>query len=115
MVGEARVVTWGEAGRILVWCSVVCGVVWAVLALLGEYQLPVAAPVVMLLVQWFWDRHRHWGAGVAAGLSGAAVVFVLVDGLRPHLDRLTADALATEAGAAVALVVFTGWARLRRA
>ncbi|MFE0727682.1 hypothetical protein [Streptomyces antibioticus] len=114
-MGEARAVTWGEAGRMLVWCSVVCGAVWAVLALLGEYQLPVAAPVVLLLVQWFWTRHRHWGAGVAAGLGGAAVVFLLVDALRPHLDRLTADTLATEAGATVALAVFTGWARLRRA
>ncbi|MEU3276175.1 hypothetical protein [Streptomyces antibioticus] len=107
--------TWGEAGRMLVWCSVVCGAVWAVLALLGEYQLPVAAPVVVLLVQWFWVRHRHWRAGVMAGFSGSAVVFLLVDALRPHLDRLSADVMATEAGVVVALAVFTLCARPRRA
>ncbi|MEH0550868.1 hypothetical protein [Streptomyces sp. B21-101] len=111
---EARPVTWGETAWMLTWCSAVCGSAWAVLALLGERHLPVSAPVVMLLAQWFWARHRRWGAGVVAGLSGSGVVFALVDGLRPHLDKLFADALATEAGAVVALVVFTGCSRLRR-
>ncbi|MFF2211469.1 hypothetical protein [Streptomyces antibioticus] len=114
-MGEARAVTWGEAGRMLVWCSVVSGAVWAVLALLGQDQLPVAGPVVMLLGQWFWVRHRHWRAGAMAAFSGSVVVFLLVDALRPHLDRLSADTLATEAGVAVALAVFTVCARPRRA
>ncbi|KUO23160.1 hypothetical protein AQJ91_00085 [Streptomyces dysideae] len=89
---------WGEAARMMVGCSAVCALAWAVLALLGEPQLPVTAPVVMFLGQWFWTRHRHWGAGAMAVLTGSPVVFVLVDRLRPHLDRLLADAVATEAG-----------------
>jgi hypothetical protein len=110
-VAEAGSVTWGEMAHMVAWCSAVCGAAWAAPALLSEPQLPVAAPVVMLLGQWFGARHRLWGAGAMAALSGSVVVFALADGLRPHLDKLLADALATEAGAVVALVVFTGCSR----
>ncbi|MGW0316453.1 hypothetical protein [Streptomyces flavidovirens] len=41
------------------------------------------------------------------------MVFVLVDDLRPRLDRLLADAAATEAGVLVALIVFTSCSQLR--
>ncbi|MEV8311919.1 hypothetical protein AB0P36_32505 [Streptomyces flavidovirens] len=41
------------------------------------------------------------------------MVFVLVDHPRPRLNRLLADAAATEAGVLVALVVFTSCSRLR--
>ncbi|MGW3647785.1 hypothetical protein [Streptomyces sp. NPDC000878] len=71
-------------------------------------------PVGMLLIQWFWARHRYWGAGVMAGLSGSTVLFALVDVVQPHLDKLLADALATEVATVVALVVFTGCSRVRR-
>lgn len=113
VVSEIRPVTWGEAARMMVACSVVCALACAALALLGEPQLPVTAPVVMLLAQWFWTRHPYWGPGVVAALTGSPVVFVLVDHLRPRLDRLLADAAATEAGVLVALVVFTACSRLR--
>ncbi|WP_367322631.1 hypothetical protein [Streptomyces sp. HUAS ZL42] len=113
-MAEAKPVTWSETARVLAWCSAVCGATWAVLALSGERQLPVAAPVMMLLARWFCARHRRrWGAGATAALSGAAAAFILVDGLRPHMDRLVADTLATEAGAAVALVVVTACSRIR--
>lgn len=113
MAHEARPVEWSEAAWMLVACSVVCALACAVLALLGEPQLPVTAPVVMLLAQWFWTRHRRWGAGAIAAIAGSPVVFVLADRLRPRLDRLLADTAATEAGVLVALVVFTGCSRLR--
>ncbi|TFV33206.1 hypothetical protein E4K10_30530 [Streptomyces sp. T1317-0309] len=112
---RARLVAWSEAAWMLVGCTMVCGLAAAVLALLGERQLPVAAPVVMLLGQWFFARHRLWGAGAAAALTGSAVVLALVDHLRLYLDRLLADTVATEAGAVVALVVFTGCSWLRSA
>ena len=99
----------------LVGCSMVCALVYAVLALFGERTLPVAGPVTMLLSRWFWIRHRLWGAGAVAALTGSGVLFALLDELRPHLDQPLADTVATEAGTVVALVVFTTCSRLRSA
>jgi hypothetical protein len=67
-------------------------------------------------VQWFWTRHRSWPAGIAAGLIGAAVLFGLVDILRPELDRYIADALATGAAAtaSVAMLIQLGRVSGRR-
>ncbi|MFF8917301.1 hypothetical protein ACF08M_29325 [Streptomyces sp. NPDC015032] len=58
-------------------------------------------------MQWFWARHRSWTAGIAAGLIGAAVLFGLVDILRPELGRYVADALATGAAATASVAVLT--------
>ncbi|MDQ0831420.1 hypothetical protein QF032_003264 [Streptomyces achromogenes] len=106
-------VAWSDTAWRAIGCSVLCGLAYAVLALLGEDQLPVSAPVVMVLARWFWLRHGLWGPGAVAALAGTAVAFLVADALRPSLDRLPADTLATEAGLLVALVVFTVCSRLR--
>ncbi|GED90490.1 hypothetical protein TNCT6_75750 [Streptomyces sp. 6-11-2] len=100
-------VPWSEAALVAVACWAVSGLGYGVLAALDEPHLPVAPLIGMGLVQWFWARHRFWPAAVAAGLAGAAVLFALVDVLRPGLGRSVADALATGAAATVALAVFT--------
>ncbi|MFF9128104.1 hypothetical protein ACF09J_33425 [Streptomyces sp. NPDC014889] len=102
-----RVVPWSEAAFVAVVCWVVSGLGYGVFAALDEPQLPVAPLIGMGLGQWFWVRHRCWPAAVAAGLTGFAVLFALVDTLRPGLGRYVADALATGAAATVALAVFT--------
>ncbi|MFG2951325.1 hypothetical protein [Streptomyces adustus] len=91
---------------------VVCAVAWGVLTLLDETTLPLGAPVVMLLANWFWSRHRYWVAGAAATCAGSAVALVLIDLARSHLDRIAADAWVVAAAATVALVVFAGASRL---
>ncbi|MFF4795961.1 transposase family protein, partial [Streptomyces sp. NPDC001276] len=95
-------------------CVVVLALTWAALELLDGRQFPVAAPPVMVLGRWFYDRHRHWGAGLVATVSGSVVVFTSVDQLRPHLDRLLADTTATAARLVVAMAVFTVCLRVRR-
>lgn len=112
-MGEWRGVPWREAAQVIVVSWVVCGVAWGILSLLDESMLPLAAPVVLLLVNWFWYRHRYWAAGAAAVCVGSAVAFILADLARPHLDQITAGALATAGAATVALVVFTGASRLK--
>ncbi|MFB6962291.1 hypothetical protein ACFCYB_36265 [Streptomyces sp. NPDC056309] len=89
-------------------------ITWAALELFDEGQFPVAAPVVMVLGRWFYNRHRHWGAGLVAAVSGSVVVFTLVDRLRPQMERLLADATATAVGLVVAMAVFTVCSRVRR-
>ncbi|MFD9006986.1 hypothetical protein ACFV0T_39640 [Streptomyces sp. NPDC059582] len=111
-MSEIRGVPWRETARVMALCWAVCGVAYSILNVLDEPTLPIAAPVVMLLVRWFWDRHRHWAAGAAATFAGSAVVFVLTDLARPHWDRIAVDALGTAAGATVALVFFAGASRL---
>ncbi|MFB6838090.1 hypothetical protein [Streptomyces sp. NPDC056361] len=111
-MGDIRGVSWRETAQVMALCWAVCAVAYAVLNLLDQPTLPIAAPVVMLLARWFWDRHRHWAAGAAAAFAGSVVVFVLADLTRPHWHRITADALATAAATTVALVVFTGASRL---
>ncbi|MEU9581013.1 hypothetical protein [Streptomyces chilikensis] len=78
-----------------------------------EPQLSVAPIVGGGLVQWFWARHRSWPAGFAAGFAGAAVLFALVDTLRPELGRYVADALATGAAATVSVALLTLAGRVR--
>jgi hypothetical protein len=114
VVSERRPVTWVEAAEVSAVCAVMLAATWAVLDWLDERQFPVTAPVVMVLAQWFVTRHRHWGAGPAAAVTGSVVLFVLVDRLRPHLDRLLADTTATAAGLVVAMAVFTVGSRVRR-
>ncbi|PZH01474.1 hypothetical protein C1I97_22395 [Streptomyces sp. NTH33] len=114
VVSERRPVTWAEAAKVSVQCAVVLAVTWAALDQLGERQLPVAAPLVFVLARWFFTGRRHWGAGLAAAVTGSAVLFVLADRLRPRPDRLLADTVATAVGLAVALAVFTLGSRVRR-
>ncbi|WP_392749605.1 hypothetical protein [Streptomyces sp. LN590] len=111
-MSDVRGVPWRETARVTALCWVVCTVAYAILNLIDQPTLPIAAPVVMLLARWFWDRHRHRAAGAAAAFAGSAVVFVLTDLARLHWDRIAADALTTAAGATVALAVFTGASRL---
>ncbi|MEU6497210.1 hypothetical protein ABZ890_43800 [Streptomyces sp. NPDC046984] len=105
-------VAWRESAAVLTGCWAVCGLTYGVLRMLDTPTVPIAAPVVILLVQWCVARHRHWTAAVAAFCLGSFSVFLLVDTLRQQLARLDADALATAAGAFVALVVFTGASRI---
>ncbi|MFD9603113.1 hypothetical protein [Streptomyces sp. NPDC059970] len=89
-------------------------ITWAVLELIGERHVPVVAPMMVVLTRWFYNRHRHWGAGLVAAVSGSPVVFVLDDRLRPPMERLLADATATAVGLVVAMVVFTVCSPMRR-
>ncbi|MGW9025500.1 hypothetical protein ACWGQ5_14965 [Streptomyces sp. NPDC055722] len=109
-----RGVPWREAFRTTGFCWALCAVVAAFLSLFGgvEDGLPVAAPVVVVLTRWFWERHRYWVAGIAATLAGSLGVGFLVDLTRPHLGNLYGDALATAVGATVAVVAFTAVSRL---
>ncbi|MFI8306759.1 hypothetical protein ACIF80_25635 [Streptomyces sp. NPDC085927] len=102
---------WSEAALVAVACWVVSVLGYGVLAALDEPRLSVAPLVGMGLLQWFWTRRRSWPAGVAAGLVGVAVLFALVDLLRPELSRYIADALATGTAATVSVVVLTAVGR----
>ncbi|MEU6755712.1 hypothetical protein [Streptomyces sp. NPDC046685] len=108
-----RAVPWSEAALVAVACWAVSGLGYTASAVLNEPQLSVAPLVGAGLVQWFWARHRSWPAGVAAGLVGAAVLFALVDILRPELGRYVADALAAGAAATVSVAVLALVGRLR--
>lgn len=57
-MGGVRGVPWREAAQVAALCWVVCVLAYAVLSLLDIKQLHVAAPVVILLGRWFWDRGR---------------------------------------------------------
>ncbi|WP_411082995.1 hypothetical protein [Streptomyces sp. cmx-18-6] len=102
----SRAVAWSEAALVAVACWVVSGLGCGVLVALDRQHFSVAPLVGTGLVQWFWARHRSWPAGVAAGLVGAVVLFVLIDALRPELGRHVGDMLATGAAATVSLAVF---------
>ncbi|MFJ1650514.1 hypothetical protein ACIOC2_03675 [Streptomyces sp. NPDC088337] len=114
VVGGDRPVTWAEAARVAAGCGVVLALTWAALEFFDERQFPVAAPVVMVLGRWFYNRHRHWGAGLVAAVVGSIVVGTLADRLRPDVDRLLADTTASAAGLVVAMAVFTVCSRVRR-
>ncbi|MFE7860145.1 hypothetical protein [Streptomyces sp. NPDC057403] len=104
---------WREAMLVLVGCWTICGLGYALAGALDEPTLPLAMPIIMFLTQWFWNRHRCWGAGVAATITGSITAFALVDKLRPSMDTLDANALALGVGLFVAVSVFTGVCRLR--
>ncbi|HZF90257.1 hypothetical protein [Streptomyces sp.] len=106
-MGGAKAVSWGETALVLMGCWALCALGYGVVWLLDDPTLPAAAPAVMALGHWFWRRHRSWPAAALAAVAGAAVLFWLLDSLRPRLDRITADALSTGAGVLAALVVFT--------
>ncbi|MDG9720682.1 hypothetical protein [Streptomyces sp. DH24] len=105
--------SWSEAVLVAAACWAVSVLGYGVLAALDEPQLSVAPLIGAGLLQWFWARHRSWPAGVAAGLAGAAVLFGLVDVLRPELGRYVADALATGTAATVSVAVLTLVGRVR--
>ncbi|WP_432077196.1 hypothetical protein [Streptomyces wuyuanensis] len=108
-----RSVSWSEAALVAAACWVVSGLGYTASAALDEPQLSVAPLIGAGLMQWFWARHRSWPAGIAAGLVGVAVLFGLVDILRPELGRYVADALATGASAAASVAVLTLLGRVR--
>ncbi|MFE4414121.1 hypothetical protein [Streptomyces sp. NPDC056821] len=105
-------VMWAEAARVAVGCAVVLVITWAALELSDERHVPVAGPLVMALGWWFYNMHRHWGAGLVAAVS-SVVVFTVAD-RRPHVERLLADTMATAAGLLVAVAMFTVCFRVRR-
>ncbi|MER7741952.1 hypothetical protein ABTX34_27180 [Streptomyces sp. NPDC096538] len=108
-----RSVSWSEAALVAAACWAISVPGYAASAALDEPQLSVAPLIGAGLVQWFWARHRSWPAGFAAGFAGAAVLFALVDILRPELGRYVADALATGAAATVSVAVLTLVGRVR--
>ncbi|MFG3498857.1 hypothetical protein [Streptomyces sp. NPDC047928] len=105
--------SWREAALVAAACWAVSVLGYTASAALDEPQLSVAPLVGAGLMQWFWARHRSWPAGVAACLVGAAVLFALVDSLRPELGRYIADALATGAAATISVAVLTLVGRVR--
>ena len=111
---DVRGVPWREAVRKIGFCWALCAAAVAFLSLFRgqEGSLPVAAPVVMVLTRWFWERHRYWVPGIAATFTGSLVVGFLVDLTRPRLGNLYAQGLATAVGATVAIIVFTAVSRL---
>ena len=112
-MSDVRGVPWREAWRTVAYCWAVSAVVVAFLSFFEDSDgLPVAAPVVILLARWFWERHRYRAAGAAAAIAGCAGVGVLIDLTRPHLGRMPADALSTAVGATLAIAVFTAVSRL---
>ncbi|MGA5166691.1 MULTISPECIES: hypothetical protein [Streptomyces] len=112
-MSAARAVSWGETAWVLMGCWALCGLGHGVVALLDDPTLPASAPVVLLLGHWFFARHRHWAAGALAAVAGSVALLVLLESLRPRMDRITADALSTGAGVLLALLVFTAVARAR--
>ncbi|MFE7513073.1 hypothetical protein ACFU8I_17915 [Streptomyces sp. NPDC057540] len=104
----------GEAGWVVAGCWAWCALSVAVLSLPGGRSLPVALPVMVVLVWWFWGR-RDWAAGVAAGCAGSFLVLAAVDRLRPLTGRAVADPLTVGLGATVAVAVFVLIARARTA
>ncbi|MFD8827837.1 hypothetical protein ACFV1C_36565 [Streptomyces sp. NPDC059605] len=102
-----RSVSWREAALVAAACWAVSGLGYTASVALDEPQLSVAPLIGIGLVQWFRTRHRSWPAGIAAGAAGVAVLFGLVDALRPELGRYVADALATGAAATVSAAVLT--------
>ncbi|MEU0340430.1 hypothetical protein ABZ092_16075 [Streptomyces bobili] len=108
-----RNVAWSEAALAAAACWAVSVLGCTASAALAEPQLSVALFIGAGLMQWFWARHRSWPAGVAADLVGAAVLFALVDSLRPELGRYVADALAPGAAATVSVAVPTLVGRVR--
>ncbi|MFE6775618.1 hypothetical protein [Streptomyces sp. NPDC057702] len=107
-------VSWREAALAVAGCWALCAVGYVVLWALDEPTLSVAPLLGWPLARWFWTRHRYWGPGVAATVVGCLTVFALLDGLRRHLARLTAETLAIGLAALAALLVFTLASRLRR-
>lgn len=108
-----RSVSWSEAVLVAAACWAVSILGYAASAALDEPRLSVAPLIGAGLVQWFWARHRSWPAGFAAGFVGAAVLFALVDSLRPELVWYVADALATGAAATVSVTLLTLVGRVR--
>lgn len=106
-------VSWREAALVAAACWAVGVLGYTASAALDEPRLSVAPLIGAGLTRWFLTRHRSWPAGVAAGLVGAAVLFALVDSLRPELGRYVADALATGSAATVSVAVLTLVGRVR--
>lgn len=108
-------VPWREAARIGALCWAVLAVVYGILHLFHQTDtFPIGFPVVVLMANWFMNRHRYWVPGGVAALVGSLVTFALIDVARLHLDRLTADTLSVATGSAVSVLVFTAASRLTR-
>ncbi|MFE9921136.1 hypothetical protein ACFYQA_06030 [Streptomyces sp. NPDC005774] len=103
----SRFVPWREAVLVVTVCWATGGLGYVVLTLLDEPHLSTAPLIGIGLVQWSFTRHRCWPAALAAVLAGTAVLFGLVDALRPRLDSPLAETLATGVAASVAVAVFT--------
>jgi len=105
---NVRGVPWPEAGRRLLGCWALCAVMAGILSLPGEWSPGLAVgPMMMLLVPWFWQQHRYWIAGGAAGVAGAIVAFLVVDTVRPNMRDYVAEPLGVAIGVTLSLAVFT--------
>ncbi|WP_075693052.1 hypothetical protein [Streptomyces acidiscabies] len=107
-------VSWGEAAFVTLAGFAVIAVTAGILSLVGEETGMLAYPVLLLLVQWFFARHRFWGAAVAAGVAAAVVMVVLLEPLRDQFGRSFADSLTLASGLLSAMIAFKLTTRPRR-
>ncbi|MHC5903590.1 hypothetical protein ACVNF4_06695 [Streptomyces sp. S6] len=108
-------VRWAETALVTLTGFALIGVAGAFLWLLDGDSGMLPFPVLILLTQWFFSRHRFWGAGVAAGVVGTAGGVLLLEPLRDQFDRLAADALLVAFMLVIAMITFTLGTRLRKA
>ncbi|MET8982586.1 hypothetical protein ABZX85_44115 [Streptomyces sp. NPDC004539] len=108
-------VPWTEAALVTLGGFVLIGVAWGFLWLVDGDSGMLPYSVMVFLAQWFFTRHRFWGAAVAAGLVGTAVGFLLLAPLREQFGKPLADVLVIASALVSAMIVFTLRARPRKA
>ncbi|MFI5758159.1 hypothetical protein [Streptomyces sp. NPDC051569] len=111
-MNRAPALSWRETATVLAGCWIYCVLATLLLHLLDAPSIPIPPLLLAGLTQWFFVRHRYWIAGVVAACGGMVVAFTLLDDMRVHLDRITADGMTTAAAALVSLTLFTGMSRV---
>jgi phosphatidylserine synthase len=104
----SRRITWKQALRLVTGVWLLLGGAFAVLRITGGEGLPVPMPAVMFLGNWYYHHRREqkWPA-VGAAIIGCTVALLLVDRLRDHMDRLSADTLTSAAAVVPAALILT--------
>jgi phosphatidylserine synthase len=103
----SRRITWKQALRLVTGVWLLLGGAFAVLRMTGDEGLPVPMPAVMFLGNWYYHhREQKWPA-VGAAITGCTTALLLVDRLRDHMDRLSADTLTSAVAVVPAVLVLT--------